>query len=107
MQVSEADRSVGRTPQHVDVLALRRRTDDRTYRRRWLRALGIPCRPVRAAARRACRVVQEIFGVNGHIRSVCDAFAADGYRVVAPALFDRYERGVGAQLGLKTILTGP
>lgn len=39
-------------------------------------------------------VVQEIFGVNSHIRSVCDGFAADGYVALAPALFDRYERGV-------------
>ena len=39
-------------------------------------------------------VVQEIFGVNSHIRSVCDGYAADGYVAVAPALFDRYERGV-------------
>src|SRR5262245_25301365 len=39
-------------------------------------------------------VVQEIFGVNGHIRSVCDGYADDGYRVIAPALFDRAERGV-------------
>src|SRR5258706_15764054 len=39
-------------------------------------------------------VVQEIFGVNSHIRSVCDGYAADGYRVIAPALFDRYEPGV-------------
>ena len=39
-------------------------------------------------------VAQEIFGVNSHIRSVCDGFAADGYVAVAPALFDRYERGV-------------
>jgi carboxymethylenebutenolidase len=39
-------------------------------------------------------VVQEIFGVNSHIRSVCDGFAADGYRAIAPALFDRVERGV-------------
>lgn len=39
-------------------------------------------------------VVQEIFGINGHIRTVCDGFAADGYEVVAPALFDRVERGV-------------
>jgi carboxymethylenebutenolidase len=37
-------------------------------------------------------VVQEIFGVNSHIRSVCDGYAADGYRVVAPALFDRCAR---------------
>lgn len=39
-------------------------------------------------------VVQEIFGVNRHIRSVCDGYAADGYLVVAPALFDRCETGV-------------
>jgi len=39
-------------------------------------------------------VVQEIFGVNGHIRSVCDGYAADGYRAIAPALFDRNQRGV-------------
>jgi carboxymethylenebutenolidase len=39
-------------------------------------------------------VVQEIFGVNAHIRSVADGFAKDGFLVVAPALFDRIERGV-------------
>lgn len=39
-------------------------------------------------------VVQEIFGVNGHIRSVADGFARDGFLAVAPALFDRHERGV-------------
>lgn len=39
-------------------------------------------------------VVQEIFGVNHHIRSVCDRFAAQGYLVVAPALFDRVQPGV-------------
>jgi carboxymethylenebutenolidase len=43
-------------------------------------------------ARGAVVVVQEIFGVNGHIRSVCDGFAADGYVAVAPALFDRQQR---------------
>jgi carboxymethylenebutenolidase len=37
-------------------------------------------------------VVQEIFGVNDHIRSVCEGFAADGYLVIAPALYDRYQR---------------
>jgi carboxymethylenebutenolidase len=44
--------------------------------------------------RGALVVVQEIFGVNGHIRAVCDGFAAEGYVTVAPALFDRYERNV-------------
>jgi carboxymethylenebutenolidase len=39
-------------------------------------------------------VVQEIFGVNHHIRSVADSYAKDGFLAVAPALFDRYERGV-------------
>jgi carboxymethylenebutenolidase len=37
-------------------------------------------------------VIQEIFGVNHHIRSVCDRFAAEGYAAVAPALFDRQVR---------------
>jgi len=44
--------------------------------------------------RGALVVAQEIFGVNSHIRSVCDGYAADGYVTIAPALFDRYERGV-------------
>lgn len=37
-------------------------------------------------------VVQEIFGVNSHIRNVCDRLAAEGYVAVAPALFDRFVR---------------
>src|SRR5690606_27658308 len=39
-------------------------------------------------------VVQEIFGVNAHIRGVVDRFAAHGFVAVAPALFDHVERGV-------------
>lgn len=39
-------------------------------------------------------VVQEIFGVNPHMRRVCDRFAAEGFAVICPALFDRTERGV-------------
>lgn len=39
-------------------------------------------------------VVQEIFGVNAHIRSVADGYAKDGFLVVAPAIFDRIERDV-------------
>jgi carboxymethylenebutenolidase len=46
------------------------------------------------APRAGLVVVQEIFGVNGHIRRVSDGFAADGYLVLAPALFDRVERDV-------------
>lgn len=37
-------------------------------------------------------VAQEIFGVNSHIRNVCDRLAAEGYVAVAPALFDRFVR---------------
>jgi carboxymethylenebutenolidase len=37
-------------------------------------------------------VVQEIFGVNAHIRSVADSYARDGFLAVAPALFDRIEK---------------
>jgi len=37
-------------------------------------------------------VIQEIFGVNNHIRAVCDRFAGEGYLAVAPALFDRQQR---------------
>ena len=47
-----------------------------------------------AVSRGAVVVVQEIFGVNSHIRSVCDGFAADGYVAIAPALFDRIRPGV-------------
>ena len=41
--------------------------------------------------RGALVVVQEIFGVNSHIRKVTDSFAAEGYVSLAPALFDRVE----------------
>ena len=37
-------------------------------------------------------VIQEIFGVNHHIRNVCDRFAEQGYVAIAPAIFDRIER---------------
>ncbi len=39
-------------------------------------------------------VIQEIFGVNAHIRRVCDGFAEAGYRAIAPAIFDRAEKSV-------------
>ena len=43
--------------------------------------------------RGALVVVQEIFGVNHHIKNVTDGFAKDGYVALAPAIFDRAERG--------------
>ena len=42
-------------------------------------------------------VIQEIFGVNPSIQGVADAYAKEGFLAVAPALFDRFERGL--QLG--------
>lgn len=42
-------------------------------------------------------IVQEIFGVNAHIRSVADGYAREGYLAVVPALFDRVEPGVELQ----------
>src|SRR5271168_4855075 len=39
-------------------------------------------------------VVQEIFGVNHHMRTVADRFAAAGYLCIAPALFDRVRPGI-------------
>jgi len=44
--------------------------------------------------RGAVVVVQEIFGVTGHIERVADQYAAEGYLAIAPALFDRLQPGV-------------
>jgi carboxymethylenebutenolidase len=49
-------------------------------------AVGVP--------RGALVVVQEIFGVNAHIRGVAERYAAEGYLAIAPCVFDRLERGV-------------
>ena len=45
-------------------------------------------------ARGAVVVIQEIFGVNSHIRSVADGYANDGYLAVAPSTFHRVKPGV-------------
>lgn len=45
-------------------------------------------------ARGGVVVLQEIFGVNSHIRAVADGYAAEGYLAVAPATFDRVKPGV-------------
>ena len=67
---------------------------------RWI-DLDTPHGPVRAwradpagPSRGAVVVIQEIFGVNAHIRSVAERFAAAGFVALAPALFDPVERGV-------------
>ncbi|MEO8315060.1 MAG: dienelactone hydrolase family protein [Pseudomonadota bacterium] len=50
--------------------------------------------PAVGQTRGAIVVLQEIFGVNAHIRAVTDSFAAEGYVAIAPSLFDRVKRGV-------------
>ena len=52
------------------------------------------CAKPESKAKAAIVVIQEIFGVNGHIRDVCQRFAAHGYAAIAPALFDRIEPGI-------------
>ena len=51
-------------------------------------------------------VIQEIFGVNSHIKTVCDGYSADGYLALAPSLFDRVERDVAMGYGPSDIERG-
>ncbi len=44
-----------------------------------------------SAPKAAIVVIQEIFGVNSHIRNICDRLANEGYVAIAPAIFDRIE----------------
>ena len=39
-------------------------------------------------------IVQEIFGVTGHIERVADQYAAEGFKTIAPAMFDRIKTGI-------------
>jgi carboxymethylenebutenolidase len=50
--------------------------------------------PPPGSPRGAIVVLQEIFGVNSHIRSVTDGYAAEGYVAIAPSLFDRVRKGI-------------
>jgi carboxymethylenebutenolidase len=51
-------------------------------------------------------VIQEIFGVNAHIRSVADTYAREGFYAIAPALFDRAEPGVELDYSPESIQIG-
>ena len=68
-----------------------------------------------SAPRGGLVLLQEIFGVNAHIRAVADGYAAQGFRVVAPSTFQRVKSGVelgysqddmGAGFALKTAVDG-
>ncbi len=70
--------------------------------------LESPCHLARPAgpARAAVVVLQEIFGVNSHIRSVADDFARQGYLALAPHLFQRVRSGVELGYGPADIQQG-
>ncbi len=51
-------------------------------------------------------IVQEVFGVNTHIRSVVDTYAEMGYLTIAPAMFDRAQRGVDLGYTPESLQTG-
>jgi carboxymethylenebutenolidase len=60
----------------------------------------------RNARRGGLVLIQEIFGVNDHIRELCEGFAEDGYEVVAPSLFDRLSPGFQAGYGPDDVAEG-
>lgn len=62
--------------------------------------------PVTDARRGGVIVIQEIFGVTGHIREVADGFAADGYEALAPGLFERRARGFEAGYDAQGVARG-
>ncbi len=51
-------------------------------------------------------VIQAIFGVNSHIRSIADGYAKAGYSAIAPAIFDRAEPGVDLGYEQEDIMRG-
>ncbi|MET0280935.1 MAG: dienelactone hydrolase family protein [Steroidobacteraceae bacterium] len=62
--------------------------------------------PAQGTPRGAVLVLQEIFGVNSHIRAVTDGFAKAGYLAIAPSLFDRVKRNVELGYGPETMEQG-
>lgn len=56
--------------------------------------------------RGAIVVMQEIFGVNSHIKQVVDGYAADGYVAIAPAMFDRAQKNFDVGYSPEDIATG-
>jgi len=58
------------------------------------------------ARRGGLLLIQEIFGVTDHIRELADGFAEDGYEVIAPAFYERLERGFAADYSPESIQKG-
>lgn len=59
-----------------------------------------------APSSKALVVIQEIFGVNNHIKGLCDRFAEEGYLCLAPALFDRNRKGVELDYSEESVTEG-
>ena len=64
--------------------------------------ISVPSRPSRAAI----IVIQEIFGVNEHIKNIVNNFAARSYATIAPAMFDRAEKNVSLSYSEEDIKIG-
>lgn len=58
------------------------------------------------APRGAIVLIQEIFGVNDHVRKVADGYATDGYVAIAPSLFDRIRPGIEIGYSMAEIQEG-
>lgn len=58
------------------------------------------------ARRGGLLLIQEIFGVTDHIRELADGFAEDGYEVIAPAFYDRLQKGFAADYSQSSIQKG-
>ena len=69
-------------------------------------AFGAYRAPASEARRGGLVLLQEIFGVNANIRAIADGFAAEGYEVIAPALFDRFQPGFEAGYDLRGAARG-
>lgn len=62
--------------------------------------------PARDARRGGLVLVQEIFGVTGHIRELAAGFADDGYEVIAPSFYDRLEPGFACDYSAESVAKG-
>jgi len=62
--------------------------------------------PAQGRRRGGLVVLQEIFGVNAHMRDVADGFAAEGYEAIVPSVFDRAERAVDLGYGDADVAKG-
>ncbi len=58
--------------------------------------IGVYHAPAQGKRRGGLVLIQEIFGVTDHIKDCCDTYAAEGYEVLGPALYDREAPGLQA-----------